>query len=78
MPKPNPNTLNLETRLRAAAGVPAGDALSTVENAAGRLTVNAPSLGGPFIGDFERVTNQLVTAVARRLARESGASAAKE
>lgn len=78
MPKPNPNAVSLATRLRAAAGVPAEDALSIVEGAPGRITVSAPSPGGPFHGNFESVKNKLAMAVALRAARNGSQNAAEE
>jgi len=63
--KRNPKTVDLEARIRVASGVPADVVLSIVESKLGKLTVSAPSIGGPFLGDFESVKNQLTMAVKR-------------
>lgn len=78
MREQDPKIMDIEARLRAGAVVPAGIALPIVESSAGRLTVSAPSLGGPFRGDFENVRNRLAMAVARHRSRDVADNAGNE
>lgn len=69
MRKADPLVLDVANRLRVAVELPVEVSLAIVSNKGGMLTVDAPTLGGPFMGDFESVKNQLAMAVQRRRIR---------